>query len=752
MGVLGFACIATQQNWLWRVDLTLYDAALALWKRPAPSDIIIVAVDEEALAQIGRWPWRRAVHAALVDKLGEARAVALDLILSEPDRGDPRGDEALTAAIRRNGRVVLPVLAEDSGGELRETRPIAAFAEAAAALGHIHLELDADGTGRSVYLKEGPGAPQHLHLAAALLQTGEGREIRLPGERNLGFPVSPGAWVRDHLLRIPFAGPPGHFQRVSVVDVLRAGLPPVFFRDKLALVGVTAEGLGEAHPTPVSAHGRAMPGVEIVANVVDALRSGIVIGSPARWLLAALSCLPPLLALIACLRFTPRRALAFNALLTLAVLGLSLAGPRLFEYWIPPSAALLALGLCYPLWSWRRLEAAQRYLDRELEDLRARPGLALEQASAHSKQSGFTIDAIEGRIEAVENALARLRTLRRFIYDSLASAPDGALVASKDGRIALANSRAGEYLGELPTLEGRKLAGALSILHASADWEALVESIFAGRRVEQVEARDASGRDLLASFAPCHSASEEVIGIIVTLTDVSALKTAQRSRDEALRFLSHDLRSPQASILATLELCRAAPQALSVTEALARVERYARATLDLANDFVLIARAEDASPEQFAEHDLAQLLHDAADAAWALAASKDVRLERRIEPREALVRGDRSMLYRAVLNLLSNAVRHSPGGTTTTLSLACEGKEFICTVADPGCGIAAEDLPRLFQRFQQLGRRELGAEDGVGLGLVFVKIVAEKHGGSVSVASTPGAGSRFSLQIPAAEP
>jgi CHASE2 domain-containing sensor protein len=88
------------QGWLWRVDHLLYDAGLPLLSRPAPADIVIVAIDEASLARIGRWPWRRAVHATLLHKLAQAEVavVGFDIILNEPDTDDPDGEVLLAAA------------------------------------------------------------------------------------------------------------------------------------------------------------------------------------------------------------------------------------------------------------------------------------------------------------------------------------------------------------------------------------------------------------------------------------------------------------------------------------------------------------------------------------------------------------------------------------------------------------------------------------------------------------------------------
>lgn len=146
--------IASQGQWLWRQDEAAYDAMVGNWDyRPDPS-VLIVAIDEGSLQRIGQWPWPRSIHARLLDRLTDAGAerVALDLMLSEPDRRDSRQDDELAAAIRRNGRVVLPVLAAPAAGDrmAEEMLPIPQIAASAAAIGHTDVEVDGDGVARGV--------------------------------------------------------------------------------------------------------------------------------------------------------------------------------------------------------------------------------------------------------------------------------------------------------------------------------------------------------------------------------------------------------------------------------------------------------------------------------------------------------------------------------------------------------------------------------------------------------------------------
>lgn len=367
------ALVLSHADGLSRWNLLFYDWSLAHQSQPPAEDIVIIAIDEQSLRELGRWPWSRRVHADLVRRLtaAGAKAVALDIVFAEPDAADPAADRDLAAALADNGRVVLPLLNEQVRlhGQLIETLPMPALAGAAIGLGHVDVELDADGIARGVYLKAGLGTPRWSALALALLETVDPTPwLALPGQRTpITDSPAPNAWRRDHYVLIPFAGPPGHFQHVSYRDALRDDFPLAPFRDRFVLIGVTAAGVGDMLPTPVSGQAQLMPGVEFNANVLDALRRGSTIQplSP-PWVLGltGLLVLLPLVLYAAC---PPRWTLPLAGLallLTAVVSYWLLHAPRL---WFPPAAALLVQGLSYPLWSWRRLQQSARALFEEKE-------------------------------------------------------------------------------------------------------------------------------------------------------------------------------------------------------------------------------------------------------------------------------------------------------------------------------------------------------------------------------------------------
>ncbi|KXK49257.1 CHASE2 domain-containing protein, partial [Nitrosomonas europaea] len=98
-------------GWLQRLDWLVYDEIISRQSFQPDSDIVIVAIDEESLRTIGKWPWSRELHAGLIDRLSQigSNVVALDLLLSEPDVDHPEADKRLKTAIFTHGNVVLPV-------------------------------------------------------------------------------------------------------------------------------------------------------------------------------------------------------------------------------------------------------------------------------------------------------------------------------------------------------------------------------------------------------------------------------------------------------------------------------------------------------------------------------------------------------------------------------------------------------------------------------------------------------------------
>lgn len=619
--LLLIALLASYSGVLGRVDNLLYDLGQRVHTRPPPTDIVIVAIDEDSLSRLGRWPWSRRLHAALIDRLKAdgARVIGLDLVFAEPDTADQPADAALAESVREAGNVVLPVLLESSrvNGQLLETLPLPQLLEHAAALGRVHAELDQDGIARSIFLWEGVGTPVWPHFAQAVLATAGALPPSVSRVPPVVADATPFALVRQTPRRVSFLGPPGHLQALSYVQALTGEFAAGTFRDRIVLVGATAAGMGDLLPTPVSGLRQPMSGVEFNANAVEAMRSGRLLHTFPPVVVLVVAAVLALMPLLWLPRLNPLGGLVASGVWLVVVVAAAIVLPVVMRAWIPVAGALLAILLAYPVWSWRRLESAGRFLDHELKRLRQELGpMALAPPKAHSR------DPFEARIRQVQAAAHRLRHL-------------------------------------------------------------------------------------------------------------------QDERRETLAFISHDIRAPLASAMIQLDDLPAAVQA--------RLRDPLSRGLTLAEEFLRTSRAEMLDPTRFEELDLVALVHQTIDDTFVAARAKAVRLVRQLPDDPLWVQGEFGLLHRAMLNLVSNAVHYAPPHSQVALRLAIVGRFAEAAVTDHGPGIAAAELPRLFQRFN---RGAAGPTPGTGLGLYFVRTVIERHGGTVAVDSTPGVQTCFTLRLP----
>lgn len=223
---------------------------------------------------------------------------------------------------------------------------------------------------------------------------------------------------------------------------------------------------------------------------------------------------------------------------------------------------------------------------------------------------------------------------------------------------------------------------------------------------------------------------------------------ALRQRERALLAnVSHELRTPMARMAVLLELSESNPaEATRYQRELGRDLRELEALLErITETFRLDLASPRALERQLARRQAADLQGIAADAAREFSASRPERTLTVMLPEAPVVRNvDEVLLRRAVMNLLDNARKYSPESTTIELRVEASGD---IVVSDQGEGIAAEDLPHVFEPFFRADRSRNRHTGGVGLGLGFVRMVARLHDGDVSVVSAPGSGSTFRLRL-----
>ncbi|HMQ30698.1 MAG TPA: ATP-binding protein [Chloroflexaceae bacterium] len=243
------------------------------------------------------------------------------------------------------------------------------------------------------------------------------------------------------------------------------------------------------------------------------------------------------------------------------------------------------------------------------------------------------------------------------------------------------------------------------------------------------------------------------------MADQLAAGAAERERQEGARreliaAISHDLRTPLASLRAMTEaLADGVADDPATTARYYETMRAQIGQLDrLIEDLFSLARL-DAGAVELDLQPVApdQLVADALGGHSPQAAAQGVRLEARVDPGAGPALVSPQQLTRVLDNLLANALRHTPAGGTVTVAVAPAGDGMLAfEVADTGEGIAAEDLARVFERFYRGEKSRSRASGGAGLGLAIARGIVEAHGGAMAIASAPGEGTRVRFTVRAA--
>lgn len=269
----------------------------------ADPSVVVVAIDDASLGRIGRWPWPRTAHADLIDRLTSygVKAIAYDVNFPEPS--DPGSDARLAEAVRRSGKVVMPIELDftEADGKLafqsgRTVQPIASIQSAAAASGFTNTPLDEDSIARRVPLLVRDSGGSVVHSFAYETARLAGRapdETLVPADRFGRFLIN-------------FPGEPGrNFRTVSASDVLQGRADAAIFKDATVFVGATARDLHD-YQNVATSRGEPMAGVEIHASVYDTLVSRRWLRSADRGLQATLLVLSGLLLALIVPRVRPR--------------------------------------------------------------------------------------------------------------------------------------------------------------------------------------------------------------------------------------------------------------------------------------------------------------------------------------------------------------------------------------------------------------------------------------------------------------
>ncbi len=237
----------------------------------------------------------------------------------------------------------------------------------------------------------------------------------------------------------------------------------------------------------------------------------------------------------------------------------------------------------------------------------------------------------------------------------------------------------------------------------------------------------------------------------IYVTDVTELKRLDQLKTEFVNTVSHELRTPLTGLQASVRMLQSdmlgpttPDQQAALTLAVSGIQRLAR----LVSNLLDISKIEAGKLDlHYDEADLAEVASEIARSVEPLARERGLEIRLRLPPEPLRVFIDRDKILQVFSNLVSNALKFSRHGAVE-IEVAVRGEEALCAVKDTGPGIAPNDLPKLFGKFQQIGQPSGSVEKGTGLGLSICKGIVELHQGKIWVESRLGEGTHFLFTLP----
>lgn len=539
------------------------------------------------------------------------------------------------------------------------------------------------------------------------------------------------------------------FKSISYINFLRKELNLQDFVGKHIIIGVDDASYKQSQG--------AISAIEIHAQALQSLIQQTAI-QPLNltWqYLVGFACI--LLTLLCMSQFNPRFAFVICIIASTVVIALS-AGLLLFKYWLPPfSTALLVLGM-YPLWVQQRMHYVHKFMSSELTRLK-QDGLVVAQKNTSH-------DAFEQQIDLFRSSIARLQDMRQFITHNLNAIPDAIFVIDLKGNVQMSNFAAKKWFASLSLLSEKMHLPSLLAKLVDTQWLESKQKIDWRNLIEFVQSTKAEHEDgfhlnfkqgnyqyVSMRLIPSSNRHDIVVSWLCIFHDFTNKHLAEQQRDDVMKFLSHDMRSPQSSIITSIELYRKQSAYTNVADhtepLLGKIENYAYRTLKLAEEFVQVSKAES-KQYQFDELNFANLAFDVIDEMWPLAHKKHLKIEQNIQE-DCYIMGDGPLLTRVLHNLLSNAIKYTPENRRIFVKIHTEKRGTqaiaVCSIKDEGLGISETDQRKLFERYARFHSNQ--RIEGIGLGLAFVKMVIDGHQGTIRCQSQSGKGSNFIIELTA---
>ena len=386
---------------------------------------------------------------------------------------------------------------------------------------------------------------------------------------------------------------------------------------------------------------------------------------------------------------------------------------------------------------------------KEFANALARGDLKSRVLRPERDEMGSVALSLNVMADSISGLLAQAGKDKAELSAILESMSEGVIAVNLKQQVLLVNDAAGRLLGFPPSEAQGK--GLWEVVRDQQILTSVKEiEMDGGRTTVTVGAVAGRKLEVTVSIFPANGSAE---GMVIVAHDVTESSRYQELRKEFVANVSHELRTPLTVIRGFVETLQdgAMNDPRKGPQFLATISKHTDQLANLVNDLLELSRLESqpSLPRQQSV-DLSSVIRRAADLLSPAAAKKNHQFTIAAPNQLPAVVGNPDYLERAVSNLMENAIKYTRENGRVRVTAKAENGHVLVEVADNGIGIPQEDLARIFERFYRVDRSRSREMGGTGLGLSIVKHVAQVHGGSIDVSSTPGQGSTFRLKIPVA--